>query len=452
MTPNAASATGLGQEGLVEAALGRAGYGFVACGTVARGRLALRERTHALAIIDADLPDGAGLDLLTSAAGTPAVLLASHREVAERLVFLRAEAADCVAKPYDAQHLVARALSVLARRKGAPAVLASGYARRVLLVDDSASYARALGDELQRDGHDVAIARTAAEGLVYMAVQDSNLVLISPRLPDMSGADLYTLMRGSPALRRTPVLLLPIREKTVILGRPISPQAAPNPGSAVPGPGEPDSADMIRPRDLESVRMQARRVIAEERPAPSSQQSVPPPSRRDVGPPSQRGSPPSQSVPPPSRRDVGPPSQRGGPTSQPSAPPPRREAASQPSAPPPSVHDGPPSSRRFPPPSSRRDLLPSVRGRTLAETLRPPRTPTQVGVPLLDQIAALSGLSQIAGRPALERACQRAGVNALRTAADLERCLPEIELALRAFLAPEVVEARMVEIARLART
>jgi len=77
--------------------------------------------------------------------------------------------------------------------------------------------------------------------------------------------------------------------------------------------------------------------------------------------------------------------------------------------------------------------------------------PTQVGLPLLDQVAALSGLSQIAGRPALERACQRAGVNALRTAADLERALPEIELALRAFLAPEVVEARMVEIARLAR-
>jgi hypothetical protein len=56
------------------------------------------------------------------------------------------------------------------------------------------------------------------------------------------------------------------------------------------------------------------------------------------------------------------------------------------------------------------------------------------------------------GRPALERACRRAGVDPARfTTADLQRVLPEIESTMRTFLSPEVVAARMAEISKLAR-
>jgi hypothetical protein len=56
------------------------------------------------------------------------------------------------------------------------------------------------------------------------------------------------------------------------------------------------------------------------------------------------------------------------------------------------------------------------------------------------------------GRPALERACRRAGVDPTRlTPADLESILPKIEHLLRTFLSPDVAEQRMIEIARLAR-
>jgi DNA-binding response OmpR family regulator len=421
----------LADEGDVDAAFRRAGCLLVPCDGFASGRLALLERTHALAIVEAVLPDGAGVDLLASAADTPVVMLTEQIEVTERLVLLRAGVADCVGKPYDPLHLVARAISVLNWRKGLPAVASAGFARRILLVDDSVTYAEALGEELRRDGHDVAIARTANEALSFLAVQELDLAIVDAFLPDMSGIDLRSRMQGTQSLRRTPVLLLTGREKSALHGR----------------AGAGDASEMaVKTRDLEAVRMQARRLLAsEERGRP---RSVPPPSSRSDGTPaSHRSVPPSRRDGVPSSKRSVPPSRRDGvPSSKRSVPPPpsRRDAApASPRSVPPSFREGPPSSHRIAPPSTQRSR------EAAAGEAREARRHS----PLFEQVAIASGLSRMVGRPAVERACRRAGADPSRmTAADLQRALPAIGQVLRAFLSPEVAEQRLSEITRLARS
>src|SRR6185295_9355465 len=167
-----------------------------------------------------------------------------------------------------------------------PPVVAPGFARRVMVVDDSVAYAQALVDELHRDGHDVAVARTGHDALAYLVVQELDLAIVDAFLPDMSGVDLCSRLRGTPGVRRTPVLLLTGREKSALRAR----------------ARDVDATELaVKSRDLESVRMQARRLLAsEEWGAPSSRRSAPPPSRPSGAPSAYR------SVPPPPRHDVAP--------------------------------------------------------------------------------------------------------------------------------------------------
>jgi hypothetical protein len=71
--------------------------------------------------------------------------------------------------------------------------------------------------------------------------------------------------------------------------------------------------------------------------------------------------------------------------------------------------------------------------------------------PLLEELVAASGLSRLVAKGAIDRACQRIGVAPSRlTRQHIERLLPEMEHALRAFLPAEAVPARLAEMARLA--
>jgi DNA-binding response OmpR family regulator len=100
--------------------------------------------------------------------------------------------------------------------------------------------------------------------------------------------------------------------------------------------------------------------------------------------------------------------------------------------------DRPPSSRRP------RQSPPSSRG-----AVRSDSTP---GV-LLERVIAASGLSELLARSSVERACQRAGVDALAMTPDeLKRVLPHIQRTLSLFLTPPQAEQRMEAIALLTRS
>ena len=463
----------------VEAAFRRAGYVLVPCESLAAARIALREQRHAMVIVDRALSDSAGLDLLVSAsgaAGAPVIVVTDDPDVHVRLSILRAGAVDCVGKPYDPLYLVARAVSVLNQQRGMPAVPVPGFARRLLVVDDSAASASRLAEELRKDGHDVAIALTAHEALAFGGAQEIDLAIVDALLPDMSGSELRGRLRSISALRRMPVLVL--SEETGLRGS--------------TSEGEPSDI-VVNRHDLDSVRMHVRRMLSrDERQSPSSRRgavawsSMPPPSQRSAPPPpSQRSAPPpsSQQSVPPSQQSV-PPSQQSVPPPQQSVPPPASRRSVPPPAsrrsvpPPPSRRDvsreGPPSSRRFVPASSRQGAPASSRQGAPASSRQgapassrqgapassrqgasapPPRPSRQIEAvsPLLEEIVAASGLSRLVAKGAIERACQRIGVPPSRlTRQHIERLVPEMEHALRAFLPAEAVAARMAELARLA--
>src|SRR5262245_28654084 len=88
-------------------ALERAGFHTIQCATIADARIALRSHSIALAILDIQLPDGDGVDLLVqirkdfTLGELPVLLLSTEAEVRDRIRGLRGGANDFVGKPYD---------------------------------------------------------------------------------------------------------------------------------------------------------------------------------------------------------------------------------------------------------------------------------------------------------------------------------------------------------------
>src|SRR5215510_7339285 len=96
------------------AALDSAGFHSIQCGTIADAGVALRSHRIALAILDIQLPDGDGIDLLAqirkdfTLGELPVLLLSTEAEVRDRIRGLRGGANDFVGKPYDPDHVIGR--------------------------------------------------------------------------------------------------------------------------------------------------------------------------------------------------------------------------------------------------------------------------------------------------------------------------------------------------------
>src|SRR5687768_1381094 len=100
-------------------ALEAAGFRAVSCASVAEARTALRTQPIALAILDDQLPDGTGIELLELIrrdhllSELPVLILARYAEVAERIISLQRGANDYVGKPYDTVAVVNRVRDLL---------------------------------------------------------------------------------------------------------------------------------------------------------------------------------------------------------------------------------------------------------------------------------------------------------------------------------------------------
>lgn len=66
---------------------------------------------------------------------------------------------------------------------------------RILIVDDDAAYARALQRSLERNGHEVATARSAAEAREAFEGAAPEVVILDYQLPDANGLNLLTELR-----------------------------------------------------------------------------------------------------------------------------------------------------------------------------------------------------------------------------------------------------------------
>lgn len=102
--------------------LGLAGFTVDAVATCEEAFTALETQSYDALVLDLMLPDGSGLDILSSLRrrkdATPVLLLTARDQVPDRIAGLDAGADDYVGKPFDLDELAARVRAVARRGTG----------------------------------------------------------------------------------------------------------------------------------------------------------------------------------------------------------------------------------------------------------------------------------------------------------------------------------------------
>lgn len=83
----------------------------------------------------------------------------------------------------------------------------------VLCVDDDATYLETLAVTLQRDGQDVATARSGEEALELLAVLSVDCIVLEVGMPGIDGYETCRRIKATPSLRDVPLVLLTAREE-----------------------------------------------------------------------------------------------------------------------------------------------------------------------------------------------------------------------------------------------
>lgn len=188
-------------------AFDEAGFSALACENVAQAKSTLAATSVGAAILDVNLPDGDGIELLRElrarfGAGFPVLMLTTEAEASARLTANDVRASEYVGKPYDSTYVIAKVRELL------EADQASSAAPTVLLIDDSLTFREELGAALRRARYRVVTAETGEEGLRLAASKRPAAVVVDGILPGMDGAAVIRRIRLDPALRALPCVLL----------------------------------------------------------------------------------------------------------------------------------------------------------------------------------------------------------------------------------------------------
>jgi two-component system NtrC family sensor kinase len=190
-------------------AFGRAGFHVLLCSSASQAADRLRAGGVDVCVLDVQLPDGDGIDLLRGirqspdTASTPVVMLSTEAEVKDRIRGLRTGADEYVGKPYDAAYLVARVQELLAQRKPPEA-----RGTTVLVIDDSVTFRETLAAALTAIGHRVLTASSGEEGLRMAGAHRPDALVVDSMLPGIDGSSVIRSVRLDVALRDVPCVLL----------------------------------------------------------------------------------------------------------------------------------------------------------------------------------------------------------------------------------------------------
>jgi two-component system alkaline phosphatase synthesis response regulator PhoP len=82
------------------------------------------------------------------------------------------------------------------------------HVRRILVAEDNAALAAVVRFHLERAGLQVDLARNGREAWDLLQNGSYAMVITDQQMPEMSGTEICTLMRGDPRLASVPVLML----------------------------------------------------------------------------------------------------------------------------------------------------------------------------------------------------------------------------------------------------
>jgi DNA-binding response OmpR family regulator len=202
----------------LRATLSAAGFLVTACDSRASARKALDSRAFSLVVLDVNLPDGTGIDILRELrAGNgphiPVIMLTSEAEVKSRIRGLSTGADAYVGKPYDAAYVAATANELLRARDSAPPSSGMGcVGRKILVVDDSPTYLEKLAEVLRHDHHDVVLAASGEEALALLEVEPVHAIILDLLMPGIDGIETCRRIRRNPLRRNIPIMMLTGRQ------------------------------------------------------------------------------------------------------------------------------------------------------------------------------------------------------------------------------------------------
>jgi two-component system NtrC family sensor kinase len=167
-------------------------------------------------IVDSVLPgvDGATvirrLRLDTGLRSVPCLLLTGSENRDVELRALEAGADAFVRKDEDAEVILARLAAVL--RSASTSVTDKTASllgpKRILAVDDSATYLAEVAAILREEGYDVVPARSGEEALELLAVQTMDCILLDLLMPGLSGRETCQRIKAVPIVRDIPLIMV----------------------------------------------------------------------------------------------------------------------------------------------------------------------------------------------------------------------------------------------------
>ncbi|HKE18023.1 MAG TPA: response regulator [Kofleriaceae bacterium] len=201
----------------LRACLEMAGYAALSAGTGEDGlRVAADQRPDAI-IVDGVLPGIDGptvirrLRMDAALRGVPCLLLTATEGSEAELRALDAGADAFVRKDDDLSVILARLRAVLratsAVERNAEASSLLGP-KKILAVDDSATYLHELADALRGEGFDVVLARSGEEAIDLLAVQSVDCILLDLLMPGMGGREACRRIKTTPVVRDVPLIML----------------------------------------------------------------------------------------------------------------------------------------------------------------------------------------------------------------------------------------------------
>jgi two-component system NtrC family sensor kinase len=195
-----------------------AGHRVLTAATGEEGlRVAGRQRPDAI-VVDGMLPgiDGATvirhIRLDAVLRNVPCLLLTASHDKGAELRALDSGADAFVRKGEDLEIILATLAAVLrratTRAPGDDETRSLVGPKRILAVDDSATYLHEISDALKGEGYDVVMARSGEEAIELLAVQAVDCILLDLVMPGLGGHETCQRIKTAPIVRDIPLIML----------------------------------------------------------------------------------------------------------------------------------------------------------------------------------------------------------------------------------------------------
>jgi two-component system NtrC family sensor kinase len=192
-----------------------AGFQAFQCSRLAEVRECLTKTPVDLLLLDVDMPDGDGVDLLrelrSGGSTVPVMMLTAKSAVADRINASGLTAEGYVSKPYEPSLVIESAWRLLSGSD--PSRARTRNAPTILIIDDSVTYRQELSAKVEAAGYRALTARDGEEGLRLLLTHRPSAVLVDGVLPGIDGATVVRRLRLDAALRTIPCLLLTARQE-----------------------------------------------------------------------------------------------------------------------------------------------------------------------------------------------------------------------------------------------